>query len=178
MNNALFLDRDGVINYPIIRSNKPYAPNNLDELKIIPEIKHVINKFKKKGFKIFVITNQPDVSRGKADIENIKQINFFIQEILDIDYFFVCFHDDIDNCDCRKPKPGAFFILKEKFNIDLGKSVMIGDRYKDIEAATNAGCPSIFIDYDYDEKKPTTQFKTINCIGALLQTLEDYYEES
>lgn len=175
MNNALFLDRDGVINYPIIKNRKPYAPLKLEDLKIIPEIHDVINNFKKKGFMIFVVTNQPDVSRGNANLLNIKKINRYIQDILEIDYFFVCYHDNTDNCTCRKPKPGAFLMLQEKFKINLSNSVMVGDRLKDIKAAANAGCPSIFVDYNYDEEKPTEQFKTIKSIGTLLKTLEDYY---
>ena len=88
MDSAIFLDRDGVINYSIIRENKPYAPLNLDELKIIPEIKFVVDFFKQKKFKIFVITNQPDVARGKVTMDEVEKINAHILSQLAIHEIF------------------------------------------------------------------------------------------
>ena len=176
MNSAIFLDRDGVVNYPIIRNNKPYAPLILSELKIIPEIKRVIDFFKLKQFKIFVITNQPDVARGKANKDEIEKINASILSQLSIDEISTCYHDNQDQCECRKPKPGAFMTLSQKYNIDLPKSIMIGDRAKDIEAAKNANCPSVFIDYGYNEPKPVYQNYTVNDVEGLLTCLERHFE--
>ena len=138
MNSAIFLDRDGVVNFSIIREKKPYAPLYLSELEIIPEIKTVIDFFKQRQFKVFVITNQPDVARGKVTIDEVEKINEFIQSQLSIDEIFTCYHDDQDQCECRKPKSGAFMALSKKYNIDLTESIMVGDRAKDIEAARNA----------------------------------------
>ena len=176
MNSAIFLDRDGVVNYSIICEKKPYAPLNLNELKIIPEIKSVINTFKQRQFKVFVITNQPDVARGKVKKEEVEKINASIQSQLSIDEIFTCYHDNQDHCECRKPKPGAFIALSQKYNIDLTKSIMVGDRAKDIEAAKNANCPSVFIDYGYNEIKPLDQNYTINGISELLSCLEKHFE--
>jgi len=178
MNSAIFLDRDGVVNYSIIRNNNPYAPLNLSELKIIPEIKRVIDFFKLKKFKIFVITNQPDVARGKANRDEIEKINAFIQSQLLIDEIFTCYHDNQDQCECRKPKPGAFIILSQKYNIDLSKSIMVGDRAKDIEAAKNAHCSSVFIDYGYNEPKPVDQNYTVDSVKELLTCLEKHFESN
>ena len=176
MKSAIFLDRDGVVNYPVIRENKPYAPLSLDELEIISEIKNVIHVFKQKKFKIFIITNQPDVARGKVKKEVIEDINNFIKSKLSIDEIFTCYHDDQDECECRKPKPGAFFVLAKKYDIDITRSIMVGDRAKDIEAAKNANIPSIFIDYGYNEMKPTEQKYTIKSVTELLRCLENHYE--
>ena len=178
MNSALFLDRDGVVNYSIVRDNKPYAPLNLNELKIIPGIKPVINFFKKRQFKILVITNQPDVVRGKVKKEEIEEINTIVKTQLSIDEIFTCYHDNQDHCDCRKPKPGAFIALSQKYNIDLTRSIMVGDRAKDIEAAKNANCPSVFIDYGYNELKPLDQNYTIYGICELLTCLEKHFEQT
>ena len=176
MNSAIFLDRDGVINYSIIREKKPFAPLCLDELKIIPAIKQVIDFFKLKHFKIFVITNQPDVARGKVTKDEVDKMNGFILSQLSIDEIFTCYHDNEDQCECRKPKPGAFMALSQKHNINLSKSIMIGDRAKDIEAAKNANCPSVFIDYGYNEQKPVDQNYTINNVDGLLICLERHFE--
>lgn len=178
MNSAIFLDRDGVINYSIMHDNKPYAPLNLSELKIIPEIKFVIDFFKQKKFKVFVITNQPDVARGKVSKDEVEKINESIQSQLSIDEIFTCYHDNQDQCECRKPKPGAFMTLSQKYNIDLTKSIMVGDRAKDIEAAKNANCPSVFIDYGYNELKPTDQNYTVDCVDGLLTCLEKHFEST
>ena len=178
MNSAIFLDRDGVVNYSIIREKKPYAPLSLSELKIIPEIKRVIDFFKFKQFKIFVITNQPDVARGKVTIDEVEKINAAILSQLSIDEIFTCYHDNQDQCECRKPRPGAFMTLSKKYNIDLTKSIMVGDRAKDIEAAKNANCPSVFINYGYNEIKPTDQSYTINGVDELLCCLEKHFESN
>ena len=178
MNSAIFLDRDGVVNFSIIRDKKPYAPMYLSELEIIPEIKKVIDFFKQRQFKVLVVTNQPDVARGKVTIDEVEKINEFIQSQLSIDEIFTCYHDDQDQCECRKPKPGAFMTLSKKYNIDLTESIMVGDRAKDIEAARNANCPSVFIDYGYSEPKPVTQNYTINSVEGLLMCLERHFEQT
>jgi len=178
MNSAIFLDRDGVVNYSIVREKKPFAPTSLSELKIIPEIKRVIDFFKLKHFKIFVITNQPDVSRGKVTKDEVEKINASILSQLSIDEIFTCYHDNIDQCECRKPKPGAFITLSQKYNIDLSKSIMVGDRAKDIEAAKNANCPSVFIDYGYNEPLPVDQNYTVDSVEGLLACLEKHFESS
>jgi D-glycero-D-manno-heptose 1,7-bisphosphate phosphatase len=83
------------------------------------------------------------------------------------DDIFVCYHDDVDNCDCRKPKAGLLTQASKKWNIDLKKSFMIGDRWIDIEAGNNVGCKTIFIDYKYDEYKPENpNFITDSLINA------------
>ena len=73
--------------------------------------------------------------------------------LLPIDEFRVCCHDDADGCDCRKPKPG---LLTRPPLYDLSRSVIVGDRWRDIEAGRRAGCrAAILIDYGYDEGLPT-----------------------
>ena len=175
-NYALFLDRDGVVNYSIIKNKKPFAPLSIKELKIIPEIKEVIQFAKNRMMKVFVITNQPDVSRGLVAREVVEEINSSIKFDFDIDEIFTCYHDNHDKCKCRKPNPGAFISLSQKHNIDLTKSIMVGDRAKDIQAAKNANCPSVFIDYGYNETKPLDQNYTIYGVNELLCCLEKHFE--
>ncbi len=150
-NRAVFLDRDGVLNKAIIRDGKPYPPANLKEVVIIPGAKSALPILKGNDFFLIGITNQPDVARGIQEREIVESINNYLLHQLPILEFFVCYHDDNDNCDCRKPRPGLILQAAEKYEIDLTKSYMVGDRWKDIEAGKRAGCKTIFIDYKYDE---------------------------
>ena len=91
---AIFLDRDGIINEVIIRDGKPCSPNNIDELKINPYAKELIQHLKFKNYLTLVVTNQPDVERKKISKENVIEINNFLQKSLNLDDVFVCFSDD------------------------------------------------------------------------------------
>ena len=155
MKKAVFLDRDGVINKAIIKDGKPLSPNSLNELEILPGVKQSIIKLKKLNFVCLVVTNQPNVSRKKIDKNSVIQMNNFLKNEIPLDDIFVCYHDDKDNCDCRKPKPGLLLEAGKKWDVDFKKSFMIGDRWRDIEAGKNLGCKTIFLDYKYyNEPKP------------------------
>lgn len=151
---AVFLDRDGVINRAIVRNGKPYPPVTLDELELITGVREALLKLHNANYLLVVVTNQPDVARGTTKRADVERINDFLLSQLPIDVIKTCYHDDVDKCGCRKPLPGALFDAAHDFNIDLSKSFMVGDRWRDIEAGTSAGCKTIFIDYCYSEKKP------------------------
>lgn len=154
MSRAVFLDRDGVINRAIVRHGKPFPPASIHELEILPGVNDALHSLSGLGFKLIVITNQPDVSRGTMAKATVDEINNHILQSLPILEIITCFHDSKDNCDCRKPKPGAILNAAHKHSIDLCSSFMIGDRWRDVEAGQRAGCKTIFIDYGYDEKQP------------------------
>lgn len=151
---AVFLDRDGVINRAIVRDGKPYPPANLAALEILPGVADALHELHNKGWFLVVVTNQPDVARGTMLVENVEAINLYLQKSLPIDEFRTCYHDSIDECCCRKPLPGALLSAAEEHGIDLLSSYMVGDRWRDTEAGTRAGCKTIFIDYGYNEKQP------------------------
>ena len=154
MKKAIFLDRDGVINKTVIKEGLPFSPPSFVQLEILPGVKESISKLQKLNFVCLVVTNQPDVSRGKIEKKTVIKMNNYLKDEIKLDDFFVCYHDDHDNCECRKPKPGLILDAGKKWNIDLKRSYLIGDRSKDIEAGKNAGCKTIFIDYNYKEIKP------------------------
>jgi D-glycero-D-manno-heptose 1,7-bisphosphate phosphatase len=154
MPKAVFLDRDGVINKASVVDGKPYPPRNLDELELIPGVDQAILQLRDRGYFCIVVTNQPDVARGKTSKETVESINQFLIQHLAIHEIVSCYHDDHENCGCRKPKPGSLLKAALKYNIDLNKSFMVGDRWRDIEAGQNAGCKTFFIDYQYNEKQP------------------------
>ena len=151
---AVFLDRDGVINNTIIRDGKPYPPACLEEIHINPGVKQGLRQLKKLGYLLIVITNQPDVSRGRTSRASVETINAFLMNNLPLDEIFVCYHDNQDNCDCRKPKPGNILKAAHKYHIDLSQSFIIGDRWSDIEAGKRAGCKTLFINNGYTEQLP------------------------
>lgn len=151
-NKAIFLDRDGVINEAKVRSGKPYPPENLQQLVLTEDIEKVLCFFKTAGFLNIVVTNQPDVARGKSGIETVNEMNEFLLNSLPIDHIACCFHDDVDQCNCRKPNPGLLTTSSELFSVDLKESFMVGDRWRDVEAGKAAGCTTIFIDYGYNEE--------------------------
>ncbi|WP_281776997.1 HAD family hydrolase [Polynucleobacter sp. KF022] len=154
MRRAVFLDRDGVLNRAIVRDGMPYPPASLLELEILPGVQDALQQLHDANYLLVVVTNQPDVARGISKREDIELINAFLSSQLPIDDFKTCYHDSGDCCSCRKPLPGALFEAAQEHNIDLSKSFMVGDRWRDIEAGTSAGCKTFFINYRYAEQKP------------------------
>jgi D-glycero-D-manno-heptose 1,7-bisphosphate phosphatase len=150
-NRGVFLDRDGVINRAIVRNNKPYPPATIAELEILPGVPQALSRLHAAGYLLIVTTNQPDVARGTSQRETVEAMHHFLASQLPIDDFQVCYHDDKDGCLCRKPSPGSLLNAAEKFQIDLGASFMVGDRWRDIQAGQRAGCKTVFIDYHYAE---------------------------
>ncbi len=151
---AVFLDRDGVINRAVVRDGKPYPPASIDELEVLPGVPEALARLKAAGFALVVITNQPDVARGRQTAEVVNAMHDRLAAILPIVEFRVCWHDDKDACECRKPKPG---LITRPPAYDVGRSVVVGDRWRDVEAGRRAGCrAAILIDYGYDEGPPVT----------------------
>ncbi len=148
---AVFLDRDGIINRAIVREGKPYPPVCMEDVEILPGSLSSLPRLAALGYILIGVTNQPDVARGLQSIETVNSINALIQSRLPVREIFVCYHDDIDNCDCRKPKPGLILQAVRKYDIDLSRSWMVGDRWKDIAAGQAVGLKTIFVDYQYTE---------------------------
>lgn len=107
---------------------------------------------KKHNYLLVVVTNQPDVRNGKAKIQDVEKINSYIQSKLFIDMVQVCYSIDSDNDPRRKPGPDMLLESAKALKIDLGKSFIVGDRWRDINAGSSAGCKTVFIDYGYREK--------------------------
>jgi D-glycero-D-manno-heptose 1,7-bisphosphate phosphatase len=106
LRQAVFLDRDGVLNEAVVRDGKPFAPASIAELQIPPGTREALMRLKEREFFLLVITNQPDVSRGIQKREVVEEMNGHLKSTLPLDDIFTCYHDDHDGCDCRKPQPG------------------------------------------------------------------------
>lgn len=148
---AVFLDRDGVLNRAIQENGHARPPDTLDEVEILPGVPEALQALKSRGYWLIVVTNQPDVARGRTSRAVVQAINALLQERLPLDQVLVCYHDDADDCECRKPRPGLVLRAAEEHGIDLSRSYMVGDRWRDIEAGHRAGCTTILVDYAYSE---------------------------
>jgi D-glycero-D-manno-heptose 1,7-bisphosphate phosphatase len=166
---AVFLDRDGVLNEVVLRGGKPYPPASLSELRLSSKVEECLADLKRLGFLLIVVTNQPDVARGTQSTEAVEEMHGFLISRLPIDDVCVCFHDDANGCNCRKPKPGLVLQAVEKHDIELRQSFLIGDRWRDIEAGHRAHCRTVFINYGYAEKGPevTATFETNSLRNAV-----------
>jgi D-glycero-D-manno-heptose 1,7-bisphosphate phosphatase len=154
---GVFLDRDGVINRAVVRDGKPHPPATVEELEILPDASSALSDLKNSGFLLLVITNQPDVGRGLQQREVVERMNQILASALPLDAVFVCYHTDDDACDCRKPRPGMLVRAAREWDLDLARSFMVGDRWRDIEAGHNAGCLTVLIDRNYQEIGPACQ---------------------
>jgi D-glycero-D-manno-heptose 1,7-bisphosphate phosphatase len=148
---AVFLDRDGVLNEVLVCDGRAYPPRDLSEFVITSGAPAALEKLKREGLLLIVITNQPDIARGKANRADIDKINAQLAAILPLDAIEVCEHDDREQCDCRKPKPGMILRARDKLGVDLAASFMVGDRWRDVEAGRRAGCRTILIGDGYGE---------------------------
>ncbi len=153
LKRAVFLDRDGVINRAIVRDGKPYPPASIHETIIVPGAESSLSRLKHLGFLLVVVTNQPDVARQAVGQDVVEEIHQFLSSHLPLDDFFVCYHDDKDRCDCRKPLPGLLLNAAAKYKLDVKGSYLIGDRWRDIEAGVAAGCRTVLIDHHYEERR-------------------------
>jgi transaldolase len=151
---AVFLDRDGVLNEAVIRDGLPYPPASLDELRIPEQVPALMARLRAAGFLTIGITNQPDVARGRQTRQTADALNHAVRSATSLDAMLACYHDDADACQCRKPAPGMLEAAAARYGIALSNSIMIGDRWRDIEAGRRARCQTVFIDYDYREAKP------------------------
>ena len=177
MKKAVFLDRDGVINKAFIVNGVPTPARSLDELQILPKVYEALNILRRLGLEIVVVTNQHDVSRGALTEEMVHSLHRSLELELGIEYFYTCFHDDVDDCLCRKPKPGLLNLAAADLDIDLKQSFMIGDRWRDISAGQSAGCRCFFVDYDHIERRPQMPYLGVSSLFDAVQIiLEEFHD--
>ncbi len=148
---AVFLDRDGVLNAAVVVDGRPHPPRSAAEMMLLPGVEDACARLHGAGFVLVCVTNQPDIARGVTTAARVAEINDDIQRRLGLDAVAVCPHDDADGCACRKPKPGLIREAAARLGLDLTRSVVVGDRWRDVEAGRQAGCRTVLIDRAYDE---------------------------
>lgn len=151
---AVFLDRDGVVNRALIRDGRPYPPATIEEFAILPGVVEAVERFKAAGFLVIIVTNQPDIARGRQREELLMAFHETIRSLMPLDAIYVCTHDDVDDCPCRKPRPGMLLQAADDFGIDLARSFLVGDRWRDISAGFAAGCRTFLVGEGYGEVFP------------------------
>jgi D-glycero-D-manno-heptose 1,7-bisphosphate phosphatase len=148
--SAVFLDRDGVINEIIDRHGVVASPRDVSELRIDQDAPEALRALRQAGYRLFVVTNQPDVSRGLMSQAALDRIHAALLARLPIEQIQSCTHDNADNCACRKPKPGLILELGAQHDIDLAHSWMIGDQDRDVACGRSAGVTTILLRRPYN----------------------------
>lgn len=165
-NRALFVDRDGVINelvhYP--SHGEWESPRDVQSLRMVRGVGAALRTANEKGWRVFVITNQPSYAKGKCSLESLQLVHRRVLDQLEsegvmISGSYVCYHhpqsviEGFRECECRKPSP--FFLQKaaREQQLDLSRSWIVGDQDMDIEAGRRAGCRTALVEYEYSRAK-------------------------
>jgi len=146
MKRAVFLDRDGVLNPMVERNGRRGAPLTLDAFTLYPWTAGSVTRLKAAGLLCLVATNQPEIATGELDPAVLEAMHRRLVREAAIDGVYVCPHRDADGCACRKPRPGLLEQGAREWGVDLAGSFLVGDRWRDIEAAHAAGCTAILVD--------------------------------
>jgi len=144
-----------------VRGGKPYPPRTLEELQILPGVPEACAELRRAGLRLIAVTNQPDIGRGTQTRDAVDAINLAVKRSLQLDDVRVCPHDDADRCACRKPAPGLLLAAARDWDIALEASVMVGDRWRDVESGKRAGCKTVFVDHGYSERPPDSPDLTV-----------------
>lgn len=163
---AVFLDRDGVLNRSAVRNGKPYAPRDPADFRLLPGVVRAVAQLKRAGFLVIVVTNQPDLGHGLITPEALAAMHRRITDTMKVDEIMVCPHRQDEGCSCRKPKPGMMLRAQRRWNIDLARSYMVGDRWNDVVAGNAAGIYTIHIDRRYTESVDFTPSASVRSLPA------------
>lgn len=147
---AVFLDRDGTLNRTVFRNGQHGPPADTTELALMPGAEAALQRLKAAGFFLAVVTNQPDVAKRLTTREKVEAINDWLAARLPIDHVEVCWCLEGADCKCYKPLPGMLLAVAARYNIQLGQSFMVGDRWRDVGAGKAAGCFTMWLRNDYD----------------------------
>lgn len=166
---AVFLDRDGTLHAAIVRNGLPYPPDSIDDVVIFPGVPEALRTLRARGFLLIVVTNQPDVARGTRTRASVEAIDAHLSSLLPLTEIRVCY-DDKESFH-KKPGPGMLLDAARDWEIDLARSYMMGDRWKDIEAGRAAGCRTLFIDHGYSETLRSAPDITVTSAKAGLELI-------
>ena len=173
----MFLDRDGTLNAAVVRAGRPYPPTTPAVFSLLPGVVEGCARLKAAGFVLVVATNQPDVGRGTVSRATVESIHARLRELLPIDRVEVSYDHGGENPPSafRKPAPGMLLRAARELGLDLTRSWMVGDRWRDIDCGHAAGCRTVFIDRGYAEPlRQAPDFRAGNLLEAaaiILRTL-------
>lgn len=172
---AVFLDRDGVINQPLVREGRPYPPAEVKDFELYEDVPAGCARLEAAGYLLIVVTNQPDVARGTQTRAAVEEMHRKMLDALpQIARVEVCWHagaDHGDPCDCHKPEPGMLLRAAQAFDLDLAESFLVGDRWRDVDCGHAAGCRTVFIDRDYSEQLRQPPDWTVKSFGQAVEVI-------
>lgn len=143
MKQAVFIERDGVLNAVRVEKQQQVTPLTLEEFRPHEDAAPLLKKLKAAGLILIVTTNQPGLSRGYLSRRELDRMHERLRKVFPLDEILVCPHDETDRCPCRKPKPGLLTEAAFKWHLNLDHSYVISDKWQDAEAARIAGCTSL-----------------------------------
>ena len=178
VNKAVFFDRDGVLNHLVERINGEFtAPWDVSEFDLIPGAKMAVDLVKSKGFKAFVVTNQPDVYDGHLPQNHLDIMTRMLKAWLRIDEVYIAYERDSA---WYKPNNGMIETLVRQYKIERGASYLIGDRWKDIVAGHKSKLNTIYVGFDYtypleyQHIQPDYTVDNVLQAATLIAELENY----
>jgi D-glycero-D-manno-heptose 1,7-bisphosphate phosphatase len=145
MKQAVFIERDGVLNRVRVERQHQVSPLTLEEFHVNQGIVPSLKLLKAAGLLLIATTNQPGLSRGYQSRRELDRMHEALLRTFPLDDILVCAHDETDRCPCRKPKPGLLVEAQFKWQVDLDRSFVISDKWQDAEAARTAGCLSLLL---------------------------------
>jgi D-glycero-D-manno-heptose 1,7-bisphosphate phosphatase len=169
MTPAFILDRDGVLNPTVQERGQERAPASLAEFRLFPNVRESLRRLAER-LPIVIITNQKDVALGHIDRAEVERIHQHLRETLPILDILTCYHADDAGCPCHKPRPGLFFEAADRHDLDLKRSIAVGDHWIDTKAAQAAGCETTILIGDAacerDPAPPTRCFDDLATAAA------------
>lgn len=173
---AVFLDRDGTLNAPLVRDGRSVPPATLAEFQLLPGAAEACRRLHAAGYVLVVATNQPDVGRGTQDRATVEamhaELRRLIPEIARVEVSYDPGDTDPPSA-MRKPAPGMLRQAAAALDLDLTRSWMIGDRWRDVDCGARAGCRTIFIDWDRAEPLRQPPEFTVRSLGAAVDIILD-----
>jgi len=146
MKQAVFIERDGVLNAVRVEKQQQVAPLTMEDFQPHENVAPLLKKLKAAGLILIVTTNQPGLSRGYQNRRELDRMHDRLRKVFPVDDILVCPHDETDRCPCRKPKAGLLTEAAFKWHLNLEHSFVISDKWQDAEAARNAGCLSLLLE--------------------------------
>jgi D-glycero-D-manno-heptose 1,7-bisphosphate phosphatase len=175
---AIFIDRDGVIN----RRRPGDYVLDWSQFVFMPGIREALKQLSSLGLPMIIISNQAAVGKGLLDPAGLEEITARMNEALLADgtalaAAYYCPHRIEDQCLCRKPKPALLLSAAQDFNLDLSRSIFVGDSDTDAQAARAAGCVSLFFGSDIvPQPAPSTNLLTARRVTDIYTLVAKYLQ--
>jgi D-glycero-D-manno-heptose 1,7-bisphosphate phosphatase len=167
------MDRDGTLNVQSVREGKPYAPTRFEEFRLFDGVPAACRQLKAAGYLLVVATNQPDVGRGEVPQAVIEAMHARLLELIpEIDRIEVSYDPGRgEKAPRRKPEPGMLLDAAEALGIDMPRSWMVGDRWKDVDSGKRACVRTVFIDYGYEDEHDSSPDYTVRTFPQAVEVI-------